>query len=72
MREPGNRGITGQQPPGINRSFHYLLLKGLKTALKYCICERLRLKSSFLSPLSVQSEWRGFIKALTAMKTVRA
>lgn len=36
MREPGNRGITGQQPLGINRNFHYLVLKGLKSALKYC------------------------------------
>lgn len=30
MREPGNRGITGQQPLGNNRSFHCFALKGPK------------------------------------------
>lgn len=37
MREPGNRGITGQQPLGNNQSFHYSALKGPKSALKYSI-----------------------------------
>lgn len=55
MREPGNRGITGQQPLGINRSFHYLVLKGPKSAPKYCIWEHLELISIFvLLLLSVQ------------------
>lgn len=57
MREPGNRGITGQQPLGNNRSFHYLVLKGPKSALKYCIGEHLKLISVFvllLLLLSVQ------------------
>lgn len=40
MREPGNRGITGQQPLGDNQSFHYLALKGPKSALKYSIVQR--------------------------------
>lgn len=48
MREPGNRGITGQQPLGNNRSFHYLVLKGPKSALKYCIREHLKLISVFV------------------------
>lgn len=48
MREPGNRGITGQQPLGINRSFHYLELKGLKGALKHCILKHLELISVFV------------------------
>lgn len=42
MREPGNRGITGQQPLGINRSFHYLVLKRPRSALKLCIREHFR------------------------------
>lgn len=48
MREPGNRGITGQQPLGNNRSFHYVALKGNKSALKYCIQEHLELISFFV------------------------
>lgn len=48
MREPGNRGITGQQPLGINRSFHYLELKGPKSALKHCILKHLELISVFV------------------------
>lgn len=48
MREPGNRGITGQQPLGNNRSVHYLVLKGPKSARKYCILVHLKLKSVFL------------------------
>lgn len=43
MREPGNKGITGQQPLGINRSFHYLVVKRLKSALKHWIWEVLEL-----------------------------
>lgn len=48
MREPGNRGITGQQPLGNNRSFHYVALKGNKSALKYCIQEHLELIRFFV------------------------
>lgn len=52
MREPGNRGMAGQQPPGINRSFHYLVVKGPKSTLKHCIEERLELICIAVTPLS--------------------
>lgn len=65
MREPGNRGITGQQPLGINRSFHYLVLKGPKSALKYCIQEHLELISVFFVPLLVRETIRWFSVKLT-------
>lgn len=55
MREPGNRGITEQQPLGNNRSFHYLVLKGPKSVLKYCIQEHLEMILLFVPLLfSVQ------------------
>lgn len=70
MREPGNRGITGQQPLGNNRSFHYLVVKGPKSALKYCVWEHLKLISVFvLLLLNVQKHWGSLQWSSRLLKT---
>lgn len=68
MREPGNRGITGQQPLANNQSFHYLALKGPKSALKYSILQQqhLQRESDATEAMLLNAAGRNTLSALVS------